>query len=162
MILVKVGEPSPRWDSYDPSLNSSSLQIDLDIVEEAREQACIRQVIDFPMLWVAQGQPRSILSRTHVLILTMPATPHQPNFLRQSPNIRSLPTDGLHDRVLKCRSYGWNVDQLPTTIANGSCSIPPKMTREHERRYPLERAVKTNGFVPPGHSISNNSAQLEL
>ncbi|RDX65819.1 Pol polyprotein, partial [Mucuna pruriens] len=39
----KVGEPSSRGDYFNPSQNSSSLQIDLNLVEEAREQACIRQ-----------------------------------------------------------------------------------------------------------------------
>ncbi|RDY00752.1 hypothetical protein CR513_16030, partial [Mucuna pruriens] len=41
------------------------------------------------------------------------------------------------------------MDQLPTTIASCSSSVPPKMTREHKRRYPLKRVVKTNESVPP-------------
>ncbi|RDY08480.1 hypothetical protein CR513_07291, partial [Mucuna pruriens] len=48
-------------------------------------------------------------------------------------------------------------EELPTTITNGSCTVPPKMTREHERRYPLERAVKADGSNPPGQSFSSNS-----
>ncbi|RDY09758.1 hypothetical protein CR513_05839, partial [Mucuna pruriens] len=43
MILIEIGELSPRRNSVDPSENPSSLRVDLDLVEEAREQACIQQ-----------------------------------------------------------------------------------------------------------------------
>ncbi|RDX84024.1 hypothetical protein CR513_34986, partial [Mucuna pruriens] len=40
MILVKISEPSQRRDSFNPSKNPSSLRVDLNLVEEAKEQAC--------------------------------------------------------------------------------------------------------------------------
>ncbi|RDY13252.1 hypothetical protein CR513_01860, partial [Mucuna pruriens] len=43
MILVEIGEPSLRKSSFNPAKNLSSLQTDLDLVKEDREQACIRQ-----------------------------------------------------------------------------------------------------------------------
>ncbi|RDX68577.1 hypothetical protein CR513_52417, partial [Mucuna pruriens] len=52
-------------------------------------------------------QPRSNLPRTRVVasnqfwFLVMNAIPNQPKFLRRPPNIRPLPTEGLHNRDLE-------------------------------------------------------------
>ncbi|RDX69824.1 hypothetical protein CR513_51007, partial [Mucuna pruriens] len=43
MISVKIGKPSQRRSSLDPSKNPSAMRVDHDLVEEAREQECIRQ-----------------------------------------------------------------------------------------------------------------------
>ncbi|RDY14240.1 hypothetical protein CR513_00727, partial [Mucuna pruriens] len=40
MILFEIAESSLRRNSFDPSKNSSSLRVDLDLVEEVREQTC--------------------------------------------------------------------------------------------------------------------------
>ncbi|RDX61128.1 hypothetical protein CR513_60668, partial [Mucuna pruriens] len=42
MISVKIDEPSQRRSSFDPFENLSALRVDFDLVEEAREQACIQ------------------------------------------------------------------------------------------------------------------------
>ncbi|RDX64892.1 hypothetical protein CR513_56496, partial [Mucuna pruriens] len=43
MIPVKIDKPSQRKSSFNPFENPFALRVDLDLVEEAREQACIRQ-----------------------------------------------------------------------------------------------------------------------
>ncbi|RDX87303.1 hypothetical protein CR513_31246, partial [Mucuna pruriens] len=43
MILVKIGKPSLRRNSFDPFENPLSLRVVLDLVEEIKEQACMRQ-----------------------------------------------------------------------------------------------------------------------
>ncbi|RDX85703.1 hypothetical protein CR513_33063, partial [Mucuna pruriens] len=43
MISVEIGESSIRQDNFDPECNTDVIQVDLDLVEEAKEQACIRQ-----------------------------------------------------------------------------------------------------------------------
>ncbi|RDX84571.1 hypothetical protein CR513_34357, partial [Mucuna pruriens] len=42
MIIVEIGEPSLKRDKFKLEDNSNVIQEDLDLVEEAREQACIR------------------------------------------------------------------------------------------------------------------------
>lgn len=43
MIPVEIGEPSLRRMNYDENHNEESLKIELDLLEEGREQARIRQ-----------------------------------------------------------------------------------------------------------------------
>ncbi|RDX80588.1 hypothetical protein CR513_38837, partial [Mucuna pruriens] len=43
MIPVEVSKHSIRRTNFNPNDNSDAIRIDLDLVEKAREQACIRQ-----------------------------------------------------------------------------------------------------------------------
>ncbi|RDX60646.1 hypothetical protein CR513_61193, partial [Mucuna pruriens] len=45
MICVEINEPSLRRSSFDASNNPSSLMVDLNLVEEAREQECVRKIV---------------------------------------------------------------------------------------------------------------------
>ncbi|RDY06462.1 hypothetical protein CR513_09544, partial [Mucuna pruriens] len=53
-------------------------------------------------------------------------------FLRRSPNVSSLPVEGLRNRDLDTDTKKWiqwekDGDQLPTTTASSSCNVPPLM-----------------------------------
>ncbi|RDY02364.1 pol, partial [Mucuna pruriens] len=93
-------------------------------------------------------------------------------FLRRQPNVRPLPTEGLRNRDLELigtkipiqevdsmEKDGLNFLQLPLVVA---AMFNQLRTKKHEMQYLLERVVKTDESIPPGQSISNNSAQLEL
>ncbi|RDX61976.1 hypothetical protein CR513_59745, partial [Mucuna pruriens] len=43
MIPVEITKPSHRRDFFDPSKKPSYLRVDLNLVEEVKEQACIQQ-----------------------------------------------------------------------------------------------------------------------
>ncbi|RDY01801.1 hypothetical protein CR513_14837, partial [Mucuna pruriens] len=44
---------------------------------------------------------------------------------------------------------------------HSSCSVPPRLIKEHERQYPLEHAVKTNASVPPGAKVVQTYIHLD-
>ncbi|RDX67538.1 hypothetical protein CR513_53571, partial [Mucuna pruriens] len=43
MIPVEIGEPSIRRSRYNPKDNEITIRVDLDLVEETKEQKCIKQ-----------------------------------------------------------------------------------------------------------------------
>ncbi|RDY05337.1 hypothetical protein CR513_10836, partial [Mucuna pruriens] len=61
MIPIKIREPSLRRSSFDLVENSSSLRTDIDLVEEVREQACIRQEIQLQGLTLRPRRVRPSL-----------------------------------------------------------------------------------------------------
>ncbi|RDY10345.1 hypothetical protein CR513_05154, partial [Mucuna pruriens] len=61
MILVKIGEPSLRRSTFDPVKNSSSLRTNLNLVEEAKEQTCIKASLNNRHLLF----PSTTLARFH-------------------------------------------------------------------------------------------------
>ncbi|RDX61948.1 hypothetical protein CR513_59773, partial [Mucuna pruriens] len=64
IISIKIGVPSQRRSSFDPSKNLSSLKVNLDLVKEVKKQAYIRQEL------VDNEQPIDITPRSGLEILT--------------------------------------------------------------------------------------------